>query len=61
MEKEGGGVWIDGREAGGFPLFLVGSTSFLFFDCGAGAALFGGVGNAGYAFVTIVFGIDVVC
>lgn len=45
MQEEGIGIRLNGREAGGFAGFLVFATCFHLRDSGAGAAIFGGIGD----------------
>jgi hypothetical protein len=60
VEEEGGVVWVDGRQAVSFALFLFGLARFLLLSGGTGAALSRGVDYEGYGLVAFVFGVDVV-
>lgn len=61
VEEEGGGVWGNGRQAGGFSRLFGSAAGFHFRHLGAGASVFGAVGERGDGFVARVGGVDVVC
>jgi hypothetical protein len=61
MEVEGSGIGIGGREARGFARLLLFTLRFQLLDSGTGATVFVGVGVERYAFVTVAFGVDMVC